>query len=78
MCMHVDGQDLVASVGCSAGRFADRPVMPDGHDSTCAGGDETVALVETGELVPLLIAADVPVPPVLEDRRAANKGGGKP
>ena len=37
-----------------------------------------MALVETGQLVPLLIAADVPVPPVLEERQATSKsrGGG--
>ena len=35
-----------------------------------------MALVETGQIVPLLLAADVPVPPALEDRQAASKGGG--
>ena len=35
-----------------------------------------MALVTSGDIVPLLVAGDVPVPPILEERHAANKGSG--
>ena len=38
-----------------------------------------MALVESGALVPVLIAADIVVPPVLADRHTASTGrGGAP